>query len=252
MKPVVVAALWLLAPGAGQAEDRRSGFEYMSAATQAMQLDDMANPGMLAVLAGERLWREPAGAVDVSCSSCHGDPEDEMTGVAARYPAFDEVAGTAVDLTARVNLCRTRHQEATPLPPEDPALLALVTLVGLQSRGLPIQPDPDPRLAEWRTRGEALFRTRLGQLNLSCSQCHDDNAGGHLGSSPIPEAHPTGYPIYRLEWQEMGSLQRRLRGCLSGVRSEPWPYGSDEYVVLEAYLMERAAGLAMETPGVRP
>lgn len=42
----------------------------------------------------------------------------------------------------------------------------------------------------------------------------------------IPQAHPTGYPIYRLEWQSMGSLQRRLRNCMTGVRAEPYAYGS--------------------------
>ena len=245
------AAVWLLATAAA-AEDRLSGFDFMGPETQAMQRDDMANPGMLAVLAGQRLWSEPAGEAGASCASCHGAPKDAMTGVAARHPAFDEGAGTAVDLSARVNLCRTRHQGATALPPEDPDLLALVALVGLQSRGLPIRPDPDPRLDPWRARGESLFTTRMGQLNLSCAQCHDDHAGGHLGSAPIPQAHPTGYPIYRLEWQEMGSLQRRLRGCLSGVRSDPWPYGAEDYIALESYLMQRASGLAVETPAVRP
>jgi hypothetical protein len=49
----------------------------------------------------------------------------------------------------------------------------------------------------------------------------------------IPQAHPTGYPIYRLEWQGLGSLQRRLRGCMSGVRAEPYPYDAQELVELE-------------------
>ena len=100
--------------------------------------------------------------------------------------------------------------------------------------------------------GRALWQARLGQLNLSCAQCHDDNAGMKLGASTIPEAHPTGYPIYRLEWQDIGSLQRRIRGCLTGVRAEPFAYGAPEYVALEAFLMDRARGMEMETPGVRP
>ena len=65
-------------------------------------------------------------------------------------------------------------------------------------------------------------------------------------------ALPTGYPIYRLEWQAVGSLQRRLRGCMSGVRSEPYDYGAQELVNLELYLMWRARGMAVESPAVRP
>ena len=37
-----------------------------------------------------------------------------------------------------------------------------------------------------------------------------------------------------------------------GVRSEPFPYGAQEFVDLELYLMSRARGLLIETPGVRP
>jgi sulfur-oxidizing protein SoxA len=68
----------------------------------------------------------------------------------------------------------------------------------------------------------------------------------------IPQGHATGYPIYRLEWQSMGSLQRRLRNCMAGVRAEPYSYGSLEFVELELYLMSRSRGMAVETPAVRP
>ncbi len=93
---------------------------------------------------------------------------------------------------------------------------------------------------------------RQGQLNLACTQCHDDNWGKKLAGSPISQAHPTGYPIYRLEWQGLGSLQRRLRNCFIGVRAEPYPYGAQEFVNLELYLMWRARGMVLETPAVRP
>jgi sulfur-oxidizing protein SoxA len=93
---------------------------------------------------------------------------------------------------------------------------------------------------------------RQGQLNLSCGQCHDNNRGNHLAGNVVPQAHPTGYPIYRLEWQSLGSLQRRLRNCMIGLRAEPYAYGAPEYVDMELYLMWRARGMKMETPGVRP
>ena len=106
----------------------------------------------------------------------------------------------------------------------------------------------------WRlssTRGAA-FNQRQGQLNLSCGQCHDDNWGKHLAGNTVPQAHPTGYPIYRLEWQSLGSLQRRLRNCMIGMRAEPYAYGAPEYVDMELFLMWRARGMKIETPAVRP
>jgi sulfur-oxidizing protein SoxA len=68
----------------------------------------------------------------------------------------------------------------------------------------------------------------------------------------IPQGHPTGYPLYRLEWQGLGSLQRRLRNCLVGIRAEPYPYGAPELVELELFLMWRARGMTIEAPAVRP
>jgi sulfur-oxidizing protein SoxA len=238
----LVAAL-ALAVGAVQAEPRRSGFDDMSPSTQALQRDDTQNPAMLWVADGEQRF-----AAD--CASCHGPTS--MRGVAARYPAWDTTSGRPVTLAARINLCRTRHVRAPALALESDGLLALEAYVALQSRGLPVAPDSTPALRPFLAQGERLYRQRYGQLDFSCAQCHDDNAGRRLAGAPIPQAHPTGYPIYRLEWQGMGSLQRRLRNCMTGVRAEPFGYGSDEFTAIELYLKQRAAGMAVESPAVRP
>jgi len=68
----------------------------------------------------------------------------------------------------------------------------------------------------------------------------------------IPQGHPTAYPLYRLEWQTLGSLERRFRNCMIGMRAEPYGYGSPEFTALEAYLKSRASGMTIESPGVRP
>lgn len=250
-RAVRALALVLLASGAG-AEERRSGFDFMSPGTQAMQRDDTANPGMLWVLEGETLWNRPAGTAAKSCAGCHGAAESSMRGVAARHPAWDARNERPVDLAGRIEQCRTGRQGAVPLAPESAELLGLTAYVANQSRGMPVTPDTEPRLTPFRERGEALFSRRIGQLNLSCAACHDDNAGQRLGGAPIPQAHPTGYPLYRLEWQGVGSLQRRLRNCMVGVRSEAYAYGAAEWVELELFLMTRAQGLPVETPAVRP
>jgi sulfur-oxidizing protein SoxA len=224
----------------------------MSRENQAMQRDDASNPGMLFIGDGETLWNRKAGAAERACADCHGEAAQSMKGVAARYPAYDEALSRPVNLEQRINLCRERRQDATPFNWESPELLALTAYVARQSRGITVAVSDDARLTPFRARGQKLFEERLGQLNFSCANCHDDNWGKRLGGSVIPQAHPTGYPIYRLEWQGLGSLQRRLRNCMTGVRAEPYAYGAPEFTELELYLMSRAAGLPVETPAVRP
>lgn len=233
-------------------KDKRSGFDFMSPQTQAMQTDETSNPGMLWMIDGQRLWQQPQDTANKSCASCHDDAAKSMRGVAARYPAYEEAAKKPIDLAGRINRCRESRQSAAPLARESDELLALTTYVAYQSHGMPIAPASDSRLKPFRDNGRRWFEQRLGQLQLSCASCHDDRWGARLGGSIIPQAHPTGYPLYRLEWQSVGSLQRRLRGCLVGVRAEPFPFGSPEYVDIELFLMSRAAGLKMETPAVRP
>jgi sulfur-oxidizing protein SoxA len=131
-------------------------------------------------------------------------------------------------------------------------MLAMTAYVARQSRGVPIEVKIDAQTKPFLDAGRATFFLRQGQLNLACSQCHDDNWGKSLAGSTIPQAHPTGYPLYRLEWQSLGSLQRRLRNCLTGMRAVTYDYGAPEYVDLELYLMWRARGMRMETPAVRP
>jgi L-cysteine S-thiosulfotransferase len=229
--------------------ERRSGYETMSAATKAMQDDDTANPGMLWVLDGEALWRRPAG--ERACADCHGEAAQSMRGVAARYPAFDEKRRAAIDLEGRINLCRVEQQQGPALKPESKELLALSAYVARQSRGLPIESN-DARLKPTIEAGRALFERRQGQLNLACAHCHDEHWGQKLAGNAIPQGHPTGYPLYRLEWQGLGSLQRRLRNCMIGMRAESHALDSPEFIALETYLMWRARGLTLESPAVRP
>ena len=208
---------------------------------RAMQDDEATGPAVLWLLEGEALWRS------TGCAQCHGDATASMKGVAARFPKV--LSKRIVNLEQQVNHCRTTRQQAPALPYESRELLALAAYVGRQSRGMPIDVAPAQPFLE---RGEKLYHLRQGQLNLSCTQCHDQNAGKRLAGTPIPQGHATGYPLYRLEWQSLGSLQRRLRNCLTGMRAEPYAFGAAELGELELYLAWRARGMRLETPAVRP
>jgi sulfur-oxidizing protein SoxA len=232
--------------------ERRSGYDFMGPDTRTMQDDDTSNPGMLFVLDGEALWNRKPIAAGKACSDCHGDAKESMKGVAARYPAFDTTLGRPVTLDQRINLERTGHQQAPALAYESHDLLALSAYVANQSRGMPITTGDDPALKPFVEQGRALFMQREGQLNLACTNCHNDNFDKHLAGSAVTQGQPNGYPEYRLEWQMLGSLERRLRSCITGVRAQAPDYGAPELVALELYLMSRAHGMKMETPAVRP
>jgi len=232
-------------------DQRRSGYDQMSSTTKAMQDDETSNPAMLTVLDGEALWKRKAGS-EKACADCHDDAATSMRGVSARYPAFSPAKGRPIDIEQRINLCRTEQQKAQPFAPESRELLALTAYLGRQSRGMPIAVVNDAQTRSFSAAGAKNYSTRQGQLNLSCQTCHDDNWGQKLAGVPLVQGHPNGYPLYRLEWQSVGSLQRRLRNCLIGMRAEPYAYGADEYVDLELFLMWRARGMTVETPAVRP
>jgi sulfur-oxidizing protein SoxA len=245
--PICLFSTWLAAGEIPRAE-RRSGYELMSRETRAMQDDEATGPAAFSLLDGEALWNRKEGPAGASCASCHG--AGSMKGVAARYPKVK--SGRLVNLEQQINVCRTDRQKAAAWAYESRELLALAAFVGRQSRGMPIDIKSDAATAPFLAAGRASFNRKQGQLNLSCAQCHDDNWGKRLAGSVIPQGHPTGYPIYRLEWQGVGSLERRLRGCLYGIRAESTSYGERELVELELFLMWRANGMRLETPAVRP
>jgi sulfur-oxidizing protein SoxA len=229
----------------------RSGIEFASEDVRKLQADDFANPGMLWVARGEKLWNEPAGNGGKSCASCHQDARASMKGVAASYPRVDPGAARLINLEGRINLCRARNQQALELRYESGELLALTAYVAHQSRGLPVGIALDMQNRKNFERGRELYHRRLGQMNLSCAHCHDQNWGKKLAAETISQGHANAYPVYRLEWQTAGSLHRRVRSCLFGIRAEMFPAGSQELLDLELYLASRTNGLPIETPGVR-
>ena len=174
-----------------------------------------------------------------------------MKGVAVRYPAIDRDSGELLDIEARIMQCRSTRQGAAPFKRESEELLSLGAFVAHQSRGTPLNVSIEGPARSHFEAGQALYNRRIGQVNLACAHCHDANWGRRLLSERISQGHPNAYPGYRTEWQSVGSIGRRLRACMSGVRAEMFPLGAPELRDLELYLNWRAQGLQLESPGVR-
>ena len=224
--------------------DLRSGITFAGADVRAMQADDNANPGFLWVQRGAQLWQ-------ANCASCHGDAPASMRGVAARYPAYDATSQSMLDLDGRIEQCRVVRQKKPAFGRESEDLVALGSYVSFQSRGMPIAVSIDGPARATFDRGAAFYQERHGQMNLACTQCHDANWGKRLFNETLSQGHGSAFPAYRLEWQAVGSLQRRVRACLFGVRAQMPAPGAPELTDVELYLAWRAQGLPMESPGVR-
>lgn len=247
--PLLLAVLQAAGAASAQPPPRQSGRLDMSLQLQTLQADTGLNPAWLWIEQGRALWSQPG-----QCVSCHG-PLEKMAGVAARFPKWSEALQRPQRLQEQVAACMKRPRKAgaaQALPPKEDEVLSLTAALVAAADGQPIAPDGHPAMEPWRSRGQAVWQQRMGQLNLSCAQCHDQRAGQRLGGTRIPQGHDTGYPLYRMEWQGMGTLARRIRGCLVGVRAEPYAEEADDLRALEVFLRGRSAGLPLEAGALRP
>jgi L-cysteine S-thiosulfotransferase len=228
-----------------------SGYYFTPIETRARQDDDFDNPGFRWVTEGEKLWQVTEGAMGKSCGSCHGKNAAQVKGAAAAYPKYYEPAKKLINLEQRINLCRTQNMRAPAWQYESNELLAMTVYMRRLSRGKPVEAAIDGPAKPFFDFGKDIYSKRIGQLDTSCTSCHNGNYGKKLRAETLSQGQSNGFPAYRTQWQSIGSLHRRFRDCNALVRAEPYPYGSDEYVALELYLAWRGRGLPIEAPSVR-
>jgi sulfur-oxidizing protein SoxA len=215
-----------------------------------MNDDDMANPMSLWIERGQAAWGQTSAGP--SCQSCHG-AVGQMRKAVAQHPKFGPDGQTLRNLEDQIGVCRQRQGAASAQA--DDTVLALSAALHHAARGEPIAVQaPSARQAAWQARWQAgadQYQTRQGRMNLSCAHCHDDRVGTQMRGDTISPGHPTGFPIYRLSWQQAGGMDRRLRACFSGVQSAMPEPGSAILRSLELYLKVRANGMPIEGPSVR-
>jgi sulfur-oxidizing protein SoxA len=181
-----------------------SGWRFRSDETQALQTDDFENPAMVAVEYGLELWEAAAGSSNKSCADCHGGPES-MKGLRANMPRWNEAKGKPESMEHIINASITEHQGAEAWKWESPEMLAMTSLIGMQSRGLPMTVQTDGPMAPWIEKGKDLYYARVGQLDMACAQCHEDNYGNMIRADHLSQGNINGFPTYRFKWQGLGS-----------------------------------------------
>lgn len=180
---------------------------------------------------------------------------DKGIGIRQNYPYFDLKSGEVITLELALNRCREANGEE-PYSYVKDEMASLTAHMAFTSRGKPfdIKIPNDPRALAAYEKGAEYFYSRLGQLNFSCASCHVQNPGNHIRTEVLAPALGivAAMPIYRSEWNGMGTMSRRLVTCNSQVRGVPLEPQDELYRDVEYYLTYMSNGLPVSGPGARP
>lgn len=227
-----------------------SGWIFRSDETQALQMDDFDNPGMIFVDQGRDAWAVAEGSEGKACADCHNEPES-LADARATYPKWNDEAEEVRTLAMQINGCRTEQMGAEAWKYDGSDMLNMEALLSSVGRGTPINVAIDgPAQSMWE-QGRDLYYTRTGQLDLSCANCHEDNYGNYIRADHLSQGQINGFPVYRLKNAKLNGAHSRFKGCVRDTRAETYGVGSEEFIALELYVASRGNGLSVEGPSVR-
>ncbi len=161
--------------------------------------------------AGKELYENTKFKNGKSFKDCFPDPA-----IAGEYPKFVKGKGV-VTLTVAINECLVSNKEK-PWNMEKGKLADLEAYFASVSKekGKKVHIVIDSKeAAEAYEHGKKIYYTQRGYLKLSCANCHIQGAGKRVRNeylSPLygQVAH---FPVYRLAWEDLGTLERRIKGC---------------------------------------
>jgi L-cysteine S-thiosulfotransferase len=229
------------------------GEEFLPPAMRAKQSDDFDNPAFPFVQAGEAAWSKPEGAAGKACKDCHGAaPEQRVKAAVASYPAYASDAKLVIALPARINFCRKHALRAPELAEGSDQMMAMTAYLRWIARGLSAAADVSGPAEAVLEKGKELYFKKIGLLELSCADCHNQNFGQKFGGETLSQGHAAAYPVFSMAGKRMISLHERFAKCNQLARAEPRALGSPDYVALELYLNWRSRDLPITAHGVRP
>ncbi|MEL7116179.1 MAG: sulfur oxidation c-type cytochrome SoxA [Pseudomonadota bacterium] len=225
-----------------------SGWVFRTDETQWLQMDDFDNPAFVFLDQAEDLWNAADGSEGKACADCHADVAD-FSGLKATLPRVE--GEELVTLTNLVNECRTDRMGAKEWKYSGTQMSAMTALIAHQSRGMPMDVKIDGDAAPFWEKGKEIYYTRVGQLQMACANCHEDNYGNMIRADHLSQGQTNGFPLYRLKNAKINTTHGRFKGCMANIRAVPYKEGSPEFKALELYVASRGNGLSVETPAVR-
>lgn len=198
---------------------------------------------------GEKVFNR-AFANGKSLASCFPDPA--VTNI---YPYFDEKRNELVSLTQAINECVTSNGEKEwNTKKGDMAKVQAYMAYQTAEAGKKVDIKiPNQAAAEAYERGKEYYYSQRGYLKLSCATCHIQGSGQRVRNENLSPmlGSTTHWPVYRLRWQELGTIERRLSGCVVDQGQVPPKDTSAEMKELLYYMSYISNGMAIDGPDVR-
>jgi len=198
---------------------------------------------------GEELWNKPFKN-GKAIKDCFKAPTDY-----AKYPYFDEAKNEVVTISETINKCITSNGGKKLNDKKgDMARIQAYMANETKEAGLKVNVKIESvNAAAAYERGKEYFYTQRGYLKLNCAECHVQGAGKRVRNEKLSQTlgHVTHFPVYRMKWQGLGTLERRMSGCIKDQGQVPPKTTSPEMKELLFYMSYISNGMKFDGPDIR-
>ena len=194
--------------------------------------------------AGKEIYEKTPGM-----KKCFPDPA-----IAGEYPKFVKGKGVVTLSNAIVACAKANKQKGFKLTKGKTADLEAYFANASKEKGKKVHIVIDSKeAAAAYERGKKEYYTQRGYLKLSCATCHVQGAGQRVRNEKLSPlvGHTTHFPVYRLKWQGLGTLERRIKGCNKNQGETPHKPGSTWTKELLYFMAYMSNGMPVDGPDIR-
>jgi sulfur-oxidizing protein SoxA len=201
------------------------------------------------VAKGEKVFNKKF-ANGKSIASCFPDPT-----VVNTYPKFDTEKKEVVSLTNAVNNCvRENGEKELDTKKGDMANVQAYMAFKATEAGKVVDITiPTKEAAEAYERGKKEYYSQRGYINVSCASCHVQGTGKRVRNeymSPLLGA-TTHFPVFRMKWDSLGTMERRMSGCTVDQGQKPAKDESKWMKELLYFMAYMSNGMKIDGPDLR-